>query len=253
MVLLDFSGNRHTLCHMRVLKIMAGVVCLLAGLYFGLFAWMAAVNPFYRPALWFRFIPLGFAAVIFLFGIFLILRRNSPLSSGVKWSMVGFLCLLVSSAIVLDFHIRQEREVLQERAKSFLSRPIPNVLIPNSEGYISYQYVGTNNYEAERQIMGGSQSLIRRYAKTGRIRWSARIQGQFAITGEDLNFPNSDDVERTNEELRVWLAERNAIVSEEWRMGYWQWIEDTIEMKSKIPEIEEEDYHPLEGTNSARN
>jgi hypothetical protein len=27
-------------------------------------------------------------------------------------------------------------------------------------------------------------------------------------------------------------------------MGFMQWIEDTIEMKDKIPEIEEEDYHP---------
>ena len=163
--------------------------------------------------------------------------------------MAGFLCVLVLSAILLDFHIRQERKALQEQAKAFLARPIPNLLIPNSEGYISYEYFGTNNYEAERQIMGGSQPLIKRYAKTGRIRWSARIQGQFAITGEHLNFPNSDNVERTNEEVRVWLAERNAIVSEEWRMGYWQWIEDTIEMKSKIPEIEEEDYHSSEATN----
>ena len=234
---------------MRVLKIIVGVVCLLAGLYLGLFAWMAAANPFYRPALWFRFIPLGFTAVIFLFGIFLILRRNSPLSSRVKWFMAGFLCVLVLSAMVLDFHIRQERKALQEQAKAFLARPIPESAHTQFRGLYSYEYFGTNNYEAERQIMGGSQPLIKRYAKTGRIRWSARIQGQFAITGEHLNFPNSDDVERTNEEVRVWLAERNAIVSEEWRMGYWQWIEDTIEMKSKIPEIEEEDYHPSEATN----
>ena len=36
-------------------------------------------------------------------------------------------------------------------------------------------------------------------------------------------------------------------------MGFWQWIEDTIEMKDKIPEIEEEDQYngwmnQLEGT-----
>lgn len=234
---------------MRVLKIIAGVIFLLAGLYLGLFSWMAAANSFYRPALWFRFIPLGSTVVIFLFGIFLILRRNSPLAIGVKWTMAGFLCLLVSLAVVLDLHIRQERKALQERAKAFLARPIPKLLIPNSEGYISYEYFGTNNYEVERQIMGGSQPLIKRYAKTGRIRWSARIQGQFAITGEHLNFPDSDDVERTNEEVRVWLAERNAIVSAEWRMGYWQWIEDTMEMKGNIPEIEEEDYYPSKATN----
>ena len=155
--------------------------------------------------------------------------------------MVIFFGLLVISPALLDIHVRHERRVLQARAKNFLLRAIPKVLTPNSEGYISYEYFGTNNYEAERQIMGDSQQLIKRYAKTGRIRWSARIQGQFAITGEHLNFPNSDDVERTNQEVRAWLAERNAILSEEWRMGFCQWIEDTIELKAKIPEIEEED------------
>jgi hypothetical protein len=246
---LIFRPTGRHLDEMRALKIIAGVVCLLAGLYFALFAWMAAVNPFYRPALWFRFIPAGFAAGIFFFGVLLLLRQNKPLSGRFRWTMEAFLCLLVSSATFLDLHIRQERKSLQEQARAFLANPIPKSVIPNSEGYIGYEFFGTNNYEAERQIMGGSQPLIKRYATTGRIRWSARIQGQFAITGEHLNFPNSDDVERTNQEVRVWLAERNAILSEEWRMGYWQWIEDTIEMKSKIPEIEEEDYHPSQTTN----
>jgi hypothetical protein len=31
------------------------------------------------------------------------------------------------------------------------------------------------------------------------------------------------------------------IIEEEWRMGFWQWVEDSIEMKQTIPEIEEED------------
>jgi hypothetical protein len=48
----------------------------------------------------------------------------------------------------------------------------------------------------------------------------------------------------TNEEVRRYSSESHAILAEEWRMGFWQWIEDTIEMKDKIPEIEEEDYHP---------
>jgi hypothetical protein len=32
-------------------------------------------------------------------------------------------------------------------------------------------------------------------------------------------------------------------LAKEWRMGFWQWIEDTIELKDKIPEIEEEDQY----------
>jgi hypothetical protein len=39
------------------------------------------------------------------------------------------------------------------------------------------------------------------------------------------------------------MAERNVILAKEWRMGFWQWIEDTMEMKTSIPEIEEEDAH----------
>lgn len=31
--------------------------------------------------------------------------------------------------------------------------------------------------------------------------------------------------------------------------GLLEWVEDTIEMKDKIPEYEEEDYHPAATTN----
>ena len=63
----------------------------------------------------------------------------------------------------------------------------------------------------------------------------------------------SDGIGCTNAEVRLYSAESHAILAEEWRMGFWQWIEDTIEMKTKIPEIEEEDQyndwiHQLEGT-----
>jgi len=226
---------------MRTLKIIFGLGCLVAALPLGLFAWECLIASNYAGELSWKFVPAAFTMGLVCTGFFLISRRGSVISARAKMVMVIFFGLLVISPALLDIHVRQERRVLQARARNFLLRAIPKVLTPNSEGYISYEYFGTNNYEAERQIMGDSQQLIKRYAKTGRIRWSARIQGQFAITGEHLNFPNSDDVERTNQEVRAWLAERNAILSEEWRMGFWQWIEDTIEMKAKIPEIEEED------------
>ncbi len=53
----------------------------------------------------------------------------------------------------------------------------------------------------------------------------------------------SDEI-RNSEEVSSYLAERNAILDQEWNMGFWQWVEDTIEMKMKIPEIEEEDAKP---------
>jgi hypothetical protein len=234
---------------MRVLKVIAGVVCLLAGLYLGLFAWGLAICPFYRPALWFKLVPVGFAAGIFLFGILLILRRSSRLSCPMKWTMAGVLCLLVSSAALLDFHIRQERKNLQGQAKAFLSRPIPKLLIPNSEGEVGGYFVDANTGTANG-VFGYSRVLIARYATKGRIRWSAAIQAQFACMDDTCLNPNISENVITNNEVRRYSAESHAILADEWRMGYWQWIEDTIEIKIKIPEIEEEDYNPSEATNS---
>ena len=77
-----------------------------------------------------------------------------------------------------------------------------------------------------------------------RIRWSAAIlQGEFACTGDNCLNPNISDEVTTNEEVRRYSAESHAILAKEWRMGFWQWIEDAIEMKDKIPEIEEEDQY----------
>jgi hypothetical protein len=173
-------------------------------------------------------------------GLILILRRRQVMSKKAKILIVLFAALLISSPALLVAKIRHDRWSLQARAKAFLSRPVPMALKPDSEGYMGYEYVGTNG-EAEVHILGHSHALIERYATNGRIRWSARIQGQFAVTAEHLWFPGAEDIERTNQEVRAYMVERNVILSEEWRMGFWQWVEDTIEMKRTIPEIEEED------------
>lgn len=157
--------------------------------------------------------------------------------------LVLILVFLLASPTLLVAKIRHDRQSLQERARAFLARPVPKLLQPDVDGYMGYQWVGTNE-QAELNIFGRSHQLIERYATNGRIRWSAVIQGQFAVKSEHLYFPGADELERTNEEVRAYLAERNAILSDEWRMGFWQWIEDTIELKQKIPEHEEEDFHP---------
>jgi hypothetical protein len=89
-------------------------------------------------------------------------------------------------------------------------------------------------------VFGYSRDLIERYATKGRIRWSAAIQGEFAGTGDNCLNGNISDEVTTNEDLRRYSAESHALLAAEWRMGFWQWIEDTIEMKDKIPEFEEE-------------
>ena len=112
--------------------------------------------------------------------------------------------------------------------------------MPNSEGEVGGYFVDTNA-GLQNGVFGYSLILIERYATKGRIRWSAVIQGQFACTGEGVNPNIRSDAIDTNEEVRLYLSERNAILAKEWRMGFWQFVEDTIEMKRTIPEIEEED------------
>lgn len=58
--------------------------------------------------------------------------------------MVIFFGLLVVSPALLDIYIRHERKVLQIRAQNFLSRPIPKLLVPDSNGVVGGYYVETN-------------------------------------------------------------------------------------------------------------
>lgn len=229
---------------MRTLKVIAGLACLAAALPVGMFAWGSFV---WGPP-WFKFAPAAFTLGLVAVGFFLILRRSSVLSARARMAVIIFFVVLVASPALLDIHIRHERRVLQARAKEFLSRPIPKLLEPDSEGYVGEYFVDTNAGPANG-VFGYSLILIERYATKGRIRWSARIQGQFACTSKGVN-PNIDsDAIKTSKEVRLYLAERNAILGEEWRMGFWQAVEDTIEMKSKIPEHEEENYHTTDATN----
>ena len=209
-----------------------------AALPLGIFAWVC----FLYGALWFKFIPIAFTLWLAAVGLFLILKRASVMSARAKMAIMIFFGILIASPVLLDIHIRHERKVLQTRAKNFLLRPIPKLLVPDSNGEVGGYYVDTNAGIANG-VFGYSRVLIERYATNGRIRWSAMIQGQFAGIGDNCLNANISDRVTTNEEVRLYSAESHAILEEEWRMGFWQWIEDTIEMKHKIPEIEEEDFH----------
>ncbi len=226
------------------MKAISGLACLVGALLLGPFAWIC----FRWGELWFKFIPIAITLGLLAAGLILIRRRHQVISKRARILIVLFVVLLISSPALLVAKIRHDRWSLQARAKAFLSRAVPLALKPDSEGYMGYEYVGTNG-EAEVHILGDSHALIERYATNGRIRWSAVIQGQFAITSERLWFPGAEDIESTNQEVRAYMAERNAILSEEWRMGFWQWVEDAIEMRQKIPEHEEEDSHPPVATN----
>lgn len=58
---------------------------------------------------------------------------------------------------------------------------------------------------------------------------------------------------KTNQSSLRYVTDCKAFLNDEWRMGFWQWVEDTIEFKLRIPEIEEEDApHPPQRSNSIR-
>lgn len=169
---------------MRALKVICGVICLFAMPVLTLFALECyRVGEMWLVLFAFLYI-LGFTIT----GYLLIDSRSHPLSKGLKIFMTILLIAVIGIPAILDVKIRYDRAKLQARAKTFMLRPLPMVLKPNSDGYIGYEYVGTND-ESEYQILGCSHSLINRYATTGRIRWSAAIQGQFAITADQPNVP----------------------------------------------------------------
>src|SRR5207237_1171028 len=155
---------------MRTLKVISGMICLAAALPVGMFAWVS----FDSGELWFEFIPVVFTLGLIAVGLFLILRRGSVMSARAKTSIIIFFGILVAIPALLDMHIRHQRKVLQARAGKFLSRPIPKLLVPDSEGYVGGYFVDTNA-GPQNGVFGYSLVLIHRYATNGRIRWSARI------------------------------------------------------------------------------
>lgn len=191
------------------------------------FAWVAIVS----GVLWFKFIPAAFAIGLTTLGLFLILQRRSPFSNVAKALITAFTGVLVVGPIMLDVWIRSERQALENRAKEFLSRPVPDMFQTDSiEGYQA---------PPGQTVLSTSRFLIERYAGYGRIRWSAVIQGQFAIQPLETRF--CEDAASTNEAARIYAVACKAIIDKEWEMRFWQWVEDTIELKRTIPEIEEED------------
>lgn len=232
---------------MPTLRVIAGLGCLVAAFFLALFAWVA----FVWGEVWFKFIPVIFTLGLIAVGLFLILKRHSALSKKAKVLIATFTGLLVLAPAILVIHIRHGRKLLQIRATEFLKRPVPSAVKGDSEGVVGFHYVGPNEDGLKL-----SHGLIERYAANGRIRWSAAIQGQFAMSAMEIGSCEDADAVKTNEEARLHVADCRAILDDEWRMGFWQWVEDTIELKRTIPEHEEEDAHfknlkPADSTNAA--
>jgi len=221
---------------MKTAKVIIGLIILAAALYYLPFVMMC----FAHSELWLKWLPIAIECGVISAGIFFIRKRKQKFSIKAKALLLVLLAVTIVTPAFLVLKIRSDRKALQLRAQEFLKRPIPKLLIPNSEGEVGGYYVDTNAGVANG-VFGYSRVLIERYATKGRIRWSAAIQGEFACTGDNCLNGNISDEVTTNEEVRHYSAESHAILAQEWRMGFWQWVEDTMEFKSVIPEIEEED------------
>jgi len=162
------------------------------------------------------------------------------MSKRATFLIVGFVAAFIATAGLLNIHIRLERKKLQQRAREFLVKPIPKLLTPDAEGNVGDFHAEPEN-GPQNGVFGYSRVLIARYAINGRIRWSARIQGEFAGISDGINSNFRSDAIETNREIQAYLAERNAILGKEWAMGYWQFIEDAMEFNDPPPEIQEED------------
>lgn len=208
-------------------KVIVGLACMVLAPFLGLFAWASFIG----GPLWFKFVPAIFTLGLVATGLFLILKRASALSKLPKALIAIFVSVLIFGWIGLDVCIRCERNALQNRAKEFLSRPVPEMFKTDSiDGYQA---------RPNETVLSSSRRLIERYANNGRIRWSAAIQGQFAV--QPFETAACEDAAKTNEEARLYIVSCKAIIDKEWEMGFWQWVQDSIEMKGTIPEIEEED------------
>ena len=221
------------------MKIIAATVSLVAALLLAVFAF---VSFRYWPNVALSFLPVALAASFLAISVILIVKRRSRLSLRTKALIGGVLGVLVITWFALNVYIRHERRILQSRANQFLSRPVPAPFDTNSLGGYIESWDGN--------VLSRSRALIARYAKNGRIRWFAVIQGQMATA--PFGISACEEVASTNQDARLYLTESKAILDEEWRMGFWQWVEDTMEMKSKIPEIEEEDA-PLQNPSPTTN
>jgi hypothetical protein len=232
---------------MRTVKVIAGLVCLLEAFFLGILAlWFRG----WGGGLWLVLLGGVFSLGLAAIGLFLIVRQRKLHSMRTKILMALSMGTLLIPLVILDLHIRHERRVLQMRAREFLARPIPKLLIPDSEGNVGGFYVDPNS-GPQNGPLGESRDLIERYATKGRIRWSARIQGQFASTSHTVQVNYLSHEIETNEEVRLYMAERNAILGKEWQMGFWQTVEDAMEMKMTTPEFEEEDSKPGGATSSS--
>jgi len=65
---------------MSTLKTILGLCCAVVAFFLGIFAWAS----FRWGPLWFKFVPIGFTVGLLVTGLFLILKRNSPLSKNAK-------------------------------------------------------------------------------------------------------------------------------------------------------------------------
>jgi hypothetical protein len=212
---------------MRNLKIIFGLGCIVGGLWQGAIA-LYLLGEWTKSPI--ACVPAALSLALTAVGFFLMAKSDSDSALSVmsKILIATVIGALIVSSAWLDVSIRHQRRVVQMKAKSFLLRPVPEMLQTNYIGGLS----------ASSGVLSRSHGLIARYANHGTIRLTSLMSARKAGVDLELSFCNA--AARTNEEARLYMAECTAVVDEVWRMGFWVWIEDTIEMRRLIPGIKED-------------
>jgi hypothetical protein len=221
---------------MRAVKMILGGFCFTVAI----FLLFIALAIFRWGPLWFTCLIILFCIVISLAGVRFCTEPHLPMPKKSQAFVISWFAVFITTIIILGVRFHYERKELQARARAFLIRPIPSLLVPDADGNVGGYHVdpaaGPPN-----GVFGYSRVLIARYAIHRRIRWSAKIQEEFSGIGDGLNGNIRSDEITTNREVKTYLAERNAILGREWNMGFWQGMEDMLDFNNNPLEIQEED------------
>jgi hypothetical protein len=119
--------------------------------------------------------------------------------------------VLVTSAVTLNFRVRHERNVLQSRAKVFLSRPVPQMFQTHE--------IGGFGVGPDETVLSDSRTIVQHYAVNGQFRQTSANAAAMALSQFEIAF--CGDAAKTNKVALNYVEECKAIRDEIWRTGEW--------------------------------
>ena len=178
--------------------------------------------------------PALSALSLFVIGGLLISKRKASLIKNHGLRLLLLTAIFIIGIVIFDLQIRNARHLVQVQSQQFLARPTPVATVGNTDGVVGVLSVGQN-----MDGLAESHDIIERYARNGRIRFSATIMGEFAIVSFEID--GCEQATRNDANAWQYVADCDSLLRRINRMGWWQFFEDTIELVGYPPEFKEED------------